>query len=354
MAEQQIALPSGTTRGVLTNGASYGVSGVQSQPLFSDEFNYAWDPSKNGVQTTGISTTTPTMFNKLYRTPFVWQGSATATLSNGIAPDGTTITNVVAANPFRTSGPVAMQASVTPSAAGTFSARTIGTGSFSVDLNGSPRGLYTIDTHMPLTGTYAHGGVTEDGRTIDNLRYSSQGFAYDPISSNIIGNGDFELSNYGWDDVTNPNFVTSPFVIQDGLTTNHVSWITGSETIRQILEMPTANSAMMLSFDYRLDPFPGGTFALDVMLAGKAVAHVDMTTPSTTFSHYSVLLTDPTLENLSGAELRVQMTENGSAWAYLDNFSLTAAPEPGTGMLMAIPALGLLRRRGKRTVGGAG
>ena len=78
---------------------------------------------------------------------------------------------------------------------------------------------------------------------------------------------------------------------------------------------------------------------------------VNLNTPSSTYSHYSVLIDDPTLENLSGADFQVQMTANGSAWAYLDNFSLVAAPEPTTGLLIAIPAAILFARR---TRGGKG
>ncbi|HUO09624.1 MAG TPA: hypothetical protein VM008_15045 [Phycisphaerae bacterium] len=346
-AQTREQLPTGIPMSALSSTQAYG-SSVGSLPL-SDEFNYSWDPaSHNALVTTSISTTTASSWGKLYRTPFVWTGNATASMTNGVTPDGTVLSNVQSIAPFMVTGPTAMQQVLTPQAPGSFGARALGTANLSVDLNGASRGVYTVNTLGPVTADYAHGGTTDVGRAVDIKSGGALSFAYDPISANIIGNGDFELSGYGWDNVTNPSFVTSTFVIQDGLTGNHVPWFTGSETIRQILQEPTANSPMLLSFDYRLDPFPGGTFALDVTLAGEEVAHVDMTTPSSTYSHYSVLITDPALENLSAAEFRVQMTSGGSAWAYLDNFSLTAVPEPGTGILMAIPALLAWRRRGAR------
>ena len=88
-------------------------------------------------------------------------------MSNGVTPDGTTLSNVQSSSPFHITAPTTMQQSVTPQAPGTFSARTLGSANFSVDLNGAPRGVFTVDTHGTVTADYAHDGTTDAGRAVN-------------------------------------------------------------------------------------------------------------------------------------------------------------------------------------------
>ena len=86
------------------------------------------------------------------------------------------------------------------------------------------------------------------------------------------------------------------------------------ETLSQILQLPTANGPMQLSFSS--EQLLTDSADLTVLLNGVVVGDVSVTsqTPAT----FQTLITDPSLENISNATLTFQVTDtanvNSATW----------------------------------------
>jgi hypothetical protein len=194
-----------------------------------------------------------------------------------------------------------------------------------------------------LTGNYAYGPTVDQSRVIDNPAGGGTPIAYDPVSSNLVGNGDLTLGTAGWE--ANP-FASDPFAYSNhsvqltpgsGLQLRPVA--ANPYELRQFLQIPTPDDAMVLAFTYGLTQ--ASTANLSVYLAGELVASI---TPTDFSAHtFQTTITDPALENLDNAELRFQDTGIGTL--YLSNFSLTAVPEPASAGLIGLACSSLLLRQ---------
>jgi hypothetical protein len=269
----------------------------------------------------------------LYRLPQVVSATQTASVFNGIAPDGVTVSNMLGNLSInQLSGPTAMSVSVQNAPAGTFSARSLGQATISLNLATAQRGLYETSMNENVVGDYSYGSTVDVGRPITSIDNNEgfAGFGYDPVSSNIVGNGDASLGATGWEfrlgdnggweseqlDPTPNGFRLFPAFSQ-------------SVSIRQFLQLPTADAPMILAFTGQLDS--GGNPAsveVQVDLNGEVVddVFVNSASPQT----FSTEITDPTLQNLNNAVLMFYLPDrdNDLAEIDLDNISLTAVPEP--------------------------
>lgn len=348
--ETDYTYPSGAVIGPRAEDTNYG-SSLEAGAV-SDEFSYTYASNQPGVVSLGTTfNATPEPINGLYRLPQVVNETATVTLQNGVAPDGTTISNVVASKLLgQTSGlaPLPMTIQETDALAGPFSARQLAQASISINLANASRGIYTIGTNSNVTGDYTIGGVTQTERAI-SVQGSSQGFAYDPVSSNLVGNGDGSLQSYGWQSVIDGETINQ-FAFPSSLGFFEFAETNYPEALQQILQVPTSNGPMLLSFDYALEAFDPGD--LSVTLNGVDLGNLVVS--SSTPNLYQTVITDPALEGVSGAELSFNATDpagsaDGVSYIELGSISLTAVPVPEPA---AIDALGgalillLSRRRG--------
>jgi hypothetical protein len=162
-------------------------------------------------------------------------------------------------------------------------------------------------------------------------------FAYEPVSSNLVGNGDAAMNGAGWQgnlghtivsqavnsDPSHHRFYVVPFADQPGV-------------MRQFLQLPTPNSPIQLSFTYSLQQLSANTDDVQVFLNSVLLADIQPT--STTEQTFQLLIDNPALENLSNPLLLFQATSTASSGdiIYIGNISLTAVPEPATAWLLAL------------------
>jgi hypothetical protein len=190
---------------------------------------------------------------------------------------------------------------------------------FELNIDTAQRGVYELTAQIDLRGRYINGGTqSERSINVNNSLYYS--FAVDPVSANLVGNGDFSLSTYGWND--------AGLVVSDSEVTSrtHVLWMTpyssSPDEVNQILELPLSQD-MEFSFDYRLREFPGNSCNLLVTLDGITIAEINNIQPSSVYQHFSASITNPSFEGLSGAVLRFQISSiGGSSWFYVDDVNL--------------------------------
>lgn len=329
-----ISFPQGTDLGALPAAEILG-PGRPAAP-HSDEFEIDFGPGEAGI--IELRYTGPNDWPRLIRTGTELL-TANVQLANGVAPDGTHISNVQLVANQDTWSPLPV--TVQPAASADFTVASLGTVTFTIDTAVVPRGFYDLDA--PLVEA-DHQTATETVRRALKLLSGDIGFVgVDPFEGNYVGNGDWELRFLGWEREDGSSF-TSPF--PDG--SNMVGRMdTSWPVLRQVLSLGTPDDPMRLSLDYRV-PLPFTSVSLLAQLNGEIVAFWQDLPYSTDYAQLMVDITDPALRGLSSAELRFTLVGSGSAMLYIDNISLVAVPEPAVGVVMGPMLAGLLMRRRRR------
>jgi hypothetical protein len=359
--QPQTSFPGGVALGNRSFSSWYGQAHVSN--TVSDEFNFNYQPTLPGVmQTKWNATITPLIgvTDGLTRTPQVVTASGPVSISNYIAPDGTTLSNVNVTNqtvqqpatgqPF---GHASWVTSVQNVAPGDLSNRVVGQVSASLDLATADRGLYSISDSPTTTADYSYGTSVDHDRTVQTSGAFGTQFYYEPPSANLVGNGDAYLNNVGWQGMGGSvTTFTSQWVNSD--PSNHSFYLLPSATypaaMRQFLQEPTPNSPLLLSFTYYLGSLPsGGSDELQVYLDNTLVA--DLAPSSTSLQTFQTELDDPSFQNVSNPLLmfRTTSTAASSNYVYIGNISLSGVPEPTNGwLLLSGAAASLLHRRRRR------
>jgi hypothetical protein len=339
------------------NGVQIPTSAQYPFGVVSDEFTYNYAPTNPAYVNLGYNTSIPYGYDNLLRTPpnFTIQ----TTIYNGAAPDGTTIGNVAVASGqqlwTQQSGPSALQIIQTASAPGSFSNRVVANDTISLSA-GAQRGIYSYAfTPNALTGDYTYGTTTDYARVVSTTPSGSVQFAYDPVSSNLVGNGDFILGTAGWEANSHWSQGNTTYSNQSvELYNGEMALVPSSSSAyaaRQLLQLPTSGSPMLLSFDYNaaVDRSPASVYNVDLKMYLNSTLVGELVTDSTTIQNYQTVIDDPSLQNLSGAYLTFVASGTGANAVELGNISLTAVPEPATlGLLLVGLALAQRRRRACR------
>jgi hypothetical protein len=340
--------PGGVSLGTVAQNMQYG-SAIESNAV-SDEFNYTYSPTMPAaVQITSSFYSGPFTdeVDGLIRTPEVITNSGSVNISNYVAPDGTTLSNVAATNLLIGVGPTPFLITQQPAAPGNLSNRSLGQATATLNLANAQRGIYALSVNPSITATYTYGSTVDTSRAVTSNPTGTPTFAYDPISSNLVGNGDATLGGAGWESMNDGSSFISQFAQADAA---HKSFVLPTLTpypaaIRQYLQLPTSSGAMALSFTYFLQDFPDSMpDNIQVTLNGTQIAEV--TASSTTAQTFETVIDDPTLENQQNADLEFQATATGPEGDYVDigNISLTSLPEPASGTLLFFLACALGRR----------
>ena len=286
----------------------------------SDEFKFTYDSSFPAVATLENSNYSGTDIksNRLFRQGQIgWH--ADSNISNFAMPEETSIDNVGLNNfSWLQSAGTPVQITTTLEPPGNLSLCKLMHNEFELNIDTAQRGIYNLTAQIDLQGRYTIGN-TQSNHSIhvnNSLVYS---FAVDPVNGNLVGNGAFDLSTYGWN---NANLVVSD---SDVSLRPHVLWMTPvdfkPEDVNQVIELPLSEN-MTLSLDYRLDTFPGDTCNLVITLAGKPIAIINDIQPSSDYTHFQTSIIDPDFQNLSNAVLRFQLSSTGSSWFYVDDVNL--------------------------------
>jgi len=336
-----------------SNGVQIPTPGQYPFGVVSDEFTYNYAPTNPAYVTLAYSSSVPYGYDNLLRTPpnFTIQTMT----NNGAAPDGTTISNVAVASGqqllTQQSGPSVLQINETASAPGSFSNRIVATDTISLSA-GAQRGIYSYAfTPNALTGDYTYGTTTDYARVVSTPPYGGIQFAYDPVSSNLVGNGDFTLGTAGWESNSHWSQLSTNYSNQSVDLYNGALVLEPSSSstyaVRQLLQLPTSGSPMLLSFDYNalVDRSPASLYNVDLKIYLNSTLLGELDTDSTTMQNYQSVIDDSSLQNLSGAYLTFVASGTGANGVELDNISLTAVPEPATlGVLLVGLALAHRRR----------
>jgi len=349
------AFPGGGALGNVPGNARYGTAFISN--TVSDEFKYNYSPSMAAVmQTTWNLTASPLVgtTDGLTRQPQVVTVSGPISISNYVTPDGTTLSNVAVTNQIaQYMGPQFGHTPFVTSAqnvpASDLSNRNVGQGSASLDLSKAERGLYDVHLTSSATADYSYASTVDSNRFVQTGTLGSIEFAYDPISNNLVGNGDAYLNGAGWQGMSGSlSSFQSQWVNSD--PTNHcfvlIPQASYPSSMRQFLQQTTPDGPMSLSFTYDLRTLPtGGTDEIQAFLNGVLVA--DLMPSNSSLQTFQTEIDDPTLENASSVVLMFRTTSTAASGNFIDigNISLTSIPEPTTGLLMMIPAAFMLRRR---------
>jgi hypothetical protein len=330
---------------------SYG-GGHQNTPI-SDEFNYTYTSSQPAYAS--LSGSPNNLFtgshDALYRLPQTLTGTQTIFLQNGVTPDGTTINNVIASGLVQQDqgAPLPITIQETDAPPGPFAFRQIAQANISVNLAGASRGFYGIGTNSNLTADYTTGAITQTGQPVSVSTSDFAEFAYDPASANLVGNGDGSIAAFGWETVDGKTGdIDHAFAPSSDLGFGIVPFSGDPQSLTQILELPTSNSPMELSFSY--DDFSSGPADLTVSLNGIVLGDVSVTskTPTT----FQTIINNPSLENLANANLTFTATAigtNASSWVGVGSITLEAVvPEPASASLLGLAAMTVLTRRRRR------
>jgi hypothetical protein len=355
--DQNVAsFPGGVAQGTRSASTTYGSSFIEN--VVSDEFNYTYLASMPAVARTAWQPTVSAVgsFDGLIRLPQQVTVSAPITINNHIAPDGVTMSNVVptnvSVNAYGLGGSdiisVPYTYSVQSDAPGDLSDRVIAQASATVDLTNAPKGTYYALTDILLDGDYSYGSTTDHDRPIQTDNSNALvGFAYDPVSSNLVGNGDASLQGAGWEEsIYTPAFTTGVFTRASAKSFALIPAANEPSALRQTLQLPTPGTPMLLSFTYFLELFPNAS-PDDIQVFLNGVELADLTVSSGSVQTFQTLVTDPALENLSNASLMFRATTTDPSESFVDvgNISLTGVPEPASGGLVVFAAAALCCRR---------
>lgn len=346
------AYPAGGSLGAVPSNAQYGTSFGSN--AVSDEFNYTYSPAlPAAVQINWNANVSPIqgLTDGLTRTAQVVTVSGPVQVTNHVAPDATTLSNVAATTHVQEFfGSASFTSSVQDAAPGDFSDRTIGQASATLDLATGGRGLYAITSSTSMTADYAHDSTVDTGRTVQTPSATAvTQFAYEPVSDNLVGNGDAAMNGAGWQGTLNGTFI-SEAVMSD--PSNHRFYVAAfasqAGAMRQTLQLPTPNSPMQLSFTYGLQSLPAHSDELQVFLNSVLVA--DVTPTSTTTQTFQTTIDNPALENLANPVLLIQGTSTSQLGdlIYVGNISLTSVPEPMVGLILPVLCMLCSQRRQRR------
>lgn len=285
--------------------------------LSSEEFDFSYDSSSPAICNIQEANYSGTIIQKkLFRSgQIAWQSDLC--ISNYVLPDNTSVDNVsLTDSDWIQSGgsPVEITAQLIPQ--GEMALRNILHTQFNLDVDNAQKGLYNLAAPSNLQGRYISDGV-EQNRPIKINNPFSYSFAVDPVSSNIVGNGAFDLNNYGWNNAS---------LSSDGSSDQHVLWLTAhyyfaAKDVYQILELPLTKK-MMLSFDYRLNDSIDDAANLVITLEGLPIAQLDNIQSSDTYQNFSAVVSNPNFAGLKNAKLSFVLTSSGDTWFYVDNVSL--------------------------------
>jgi hypothetical protein len=357
IASQQTntSFPGGTSLGNVASNARYGTS--SSGNAVSDEFNYNYSPTLPAViQTIWNPTVSPLVggADGLTRTAQVVSVSGPITISNFVKPDGTTLSNVVATNQitqFKGAplfGSTPFNVSIQNNAPGDLSTRIVGQATATLNLGIAQRGVYSIQSTPSIAADYSYGTTVDQGRAVQARNVGGASFAYDPASSNLVGNGDAALSGAGWQGKSGSLFVSQ---IVNADSSDHSFEFSPFSNfpagMRQFLQEPTPNSPMQLSFTYNLLFSTSANDDIQIFLNTVLVA--DVVPTSTSALTFQTQINDPTLENLSNAVLLIQATTSGNSGVIeVGNISLTAVPEPVGALILVVVGAVICARRSRK------
>lgn len=346
--ESMVTFPGGAALGNRTAQTAYSDVLSGSNPAISDEFSLAY-PSSSPAMSSVTSSVSEPGIDGLIRTPQLLNVTTTISLQNGLAPDSTTLSNLVATSlGLQSSGPTAATFQQNLSGPGDFAAGTVlGQATATLNLATAQRGTYEFTSMPTLTADYAHDSTVDHNRAVTTNETIFASFAYDPPSANLVGNGDASLGRAGWEERHGDTGTwfpgTAGSAAPRGFTLSPAPG--NSDAIQQYLQLPTPNGPMLLSFSY-FNAFPSSVAAdLQVELNGTIIGQVSA--GSSTPVEFQALISDPTLENLTNASLMFYSTATGVASVGISNISLIAVPEPAAFSLMAIGAVVVCRRRGR-------
>jgi hypothetical protein len=349
------SFPGGVAQGTRSSSTQYG-SSFGSRAV-SDEFTYNYSPSLPAAVQNSWNASVPILagtVDGLTRLPQVVTIGGPIVISNYITPDGTTVSNVSAINSITQGFSGGSQAtpfsiSVQNSPTGDLSDRTIGQATATLNLATAHRGIYQLSIASAITGDYSYGSTVDHGRAIQASNVGAvANIAYDPISSNLVGNGDASLGPAGWEGSEVGTGFISELVSPDP---SNKSFLVEPQpnfpaAIRQTLQLPTPNTPMLLSFSYFL--FPTGVSGLDdIQVSLNGIQLGDVTTSSNSVQTFQTLVSNPLLENLNNASLMFNTETNlNASYVEIGNISLTGVPEPASGgLLIAFAAAALCHRR---------
>jgi hypothetical protein len=345
--QEATSLPSDTDAGPRPLSMEFGAS---SSRLVSDEFSYPYASSNSAYVTLGTSFDLNGT-DGLYRLPQQLYSIETVQLSNGVAPDGASLSNVTGSHfEQQTGGPSPVTITEQDAPPGSFSQRTLGVVTMSINLANAQRGLYTFALNPTITANYSYNATVDENRAIPYPSHFAGEFGYDPVSSNIVGNGDASMGPVGWEERfgdTGEWYSEIESVGPKGFLIP--SAVLESSGLRQLLQLPTPNQPMTLSFQAQLDVGSSSPVELQVDLNGERVDDVYVSSASA--QTYSVEITDPALQNISNAALAFDLPyqPQASSPVDVDNISLTAVPEPvGAVSLPGLVSWLLCRRRTRR------
>ncbi len=350
--------PDWASAGQLSPAARYGATCTTYLgdwgPVFlgrvSDEFGYNYSPEKPAAANVWAENDYRPSIPLFRQRPVSW--TLSYEMTNTASPDFTAVDDVVlegvAWEFFDGPAVPALDMVVQAEPPGPFEpGRQLGQVLFKADADMAVEGGYMCWLDTILSGRYDHGIrrkiLTWDGHGGATDR-TVCAFAVDPVSENVVGNGDFDESMFlaGWygDAVYSHYANRMTFILDPDQPRQQTS---------QIMELPTPDQPMLLSFDYRYEAHgsPESQAQITLTLNDDMVAHVVGIGPSDEFQTFSAILNDPQFRGLEGAELSFIVDSNTGTESYLllDNVFL-GVPEPAALTLLALGAcLPLLRRR---------
>lgn len=350
--QADFSFPALSPQGVFVGQQSGGLLPL-AQEYFSDEVDY---PLSSVIADLQLQSSQGAS-QKLYRRPVLLDFRVDSVLANAVVPDGTTLTDVFIPGPVVTqiAGPMSIPLVQAPAAPGELSERSLGSASALINLGTIARGVYTFTINQTVVATHH----TSSSSSVQPFTYLNQGsrvvsFGYDPVSLNLIGNGDLGLGSLGWETPKLPRVTGAQFGTFDSghrvMSFTSLPLVSSAPSIpaatSQILELALHSGAMNLALTARVTAEP---YVLSAYLNELLVASYVVT--STDYQTLNFLVDVPELygdENVNltlygVSEVTTSLSRPGSL--FIQQLSLTAIPEPRIACLLLVPYFLLRSRR---------